>query len=282
MAIEFTCTSCGKKMKTGDANAGKKGKCPKCGAVVDIPKAGAAESPLNPPQSPPSPAPSSGLTPLPDSSGGLTPLPNSSGGLTPLPDASGGLTPLPDFGGGQMGATDMFGGAQQNPLGGIDPNAGVYGQQGYGQAGYGQGGYAQGGYAQPGYAQQPAYPQPGYSANPYSAPSYSPPSYPSQSQTDGYGVAGMVCGICSLSVSVLGLCCIASIIGFILQGVCFTTSGIGLFMSIKSRPCGQRTAGMVLCIIDLALAGLLLLLYLVVFLLGLTIFGIAASQRAGH
>lgn len=37
MAIEFLC-DCGKRLRTGDQYAGKRGKCPACGAVVSIPQ----------------------------------------------------------------------------------------------------------------------------------------------------------------------------------------------------------------------------------------------------
>lgn len=37
MAIELTCPGCGKRLRVPDSAAGKKGKCPSCGMVVDIP-----------------------------------------------------------------------------------------------------------------------------------------------------------------------------------------------------------------------------------------------------
>jgi uncharacterized RDD family membrane protein YckC/phage FluMu protein Com len=45
MAIEFSCTACGKSLRTSDETAGKKAKCPECGAVMQIPYA-AAFAPL--------------------------------------------------------------------------------------------------------------------------------------------------------------------------------------------------------------------------------------------
>ena len=58
MAIEFACPSCQQMVKTADASAGRKGKCPHCGAVVQIPAP--ADKPrraanLSPPASEPSP-----------------------------------------------------------------------------------------------------------------------------------------------------------------------------------------------------------------------------------
>lgn len=37
MAIEFSCTTCGKQLRTADETAGKKAKCPQCGALTQIP-----------------------------------------------------------------------------------------------------------------------------------------------------------------------------------------------------------------------------------------------------
>jgi hypothetical protein len=41
MAIEFHCPQCQRLMRTPDATAGKKGKCPGCGAITDIPRSAA-------------------------------------------------------------------------------------------------------------------------------------------------------------------------------------------------------------------------------------------------
>jgi Zn finger protein HypA/HybF involved in hydrogenase expression len=38
--IEFLCSHCGKTVATPASGAGKRGKCPSCGAVIDIPAAG--------------------------------------------------------------------------------------------------------------------------------------------------------------------------------------------------------------------------------------------------
>ena len=44
MPIEFNCQNCGRLMRTPDAAAGKKGKCPSCGATMDIPSASAQQA----------------------------------------------------------------------------------------------------------------------------------------------------------------------------------------------------------------------------------------------
>lgn len=38
MTIEVECSSCGKVLRVKDSNAGKRGKCPSCGEVVQIPE----------------------------------------------------------------------------------------------------------------------------------------------------------------------------------------------------------------------------------------------------
>lgn len=38
MAIQVTCTSCGKKLQVQDSAAGKRAKCPHCSAIVQIPE----------------------------------------------------------------------------------------------------------------------------------------------------------------------------------------------------------------------------------------------------
>jgi hypothetical protein len=37
MPIEFPCTACGQLVRTPDSAAGKKGKCPHCGTIAQIP-----------------------------------------------------------------------------------------------------------------------------------------------------------------------------------------------------------------------------------------------------
>jgi len=55
MPIEFNCQGCGTFIRTPDNSAGKKGKCPKCQTIVQIPAAAPAASfpPANPPASNP-------------------------------------------------------------------------------------------------------------------------------------------------------------------------------------------------------------------------------------
>ena len=45
MAIEVSCPGCGKILHLADHVAGKKGKCPACGVVMDIPSAGETPAP---------------------------------------------------------------------------------------------------------------------------------------------------------------------------------------------------------------------------------------------
>jgi uncharacterized membrane protein len=47
--IEFQCSNCGKLLRTGDDTAGKRAKCPKCGAVMTIPTPGTLVAPPQPP-----------------------------------------------------------------------------------------------------------------------------------------------------------------------------------------------------------------------------------------
>jgi DNA-directed RNA polymerase subunit RPC12/RpoP len=42
MPIEFACSSCQQTVRVSDAAAGKKGRCPKCGSILDIPMASSA------------------------------------------------------------------------------------------------------------------------------------------------------------------------------------------------------------------------------------------------
>ena len=37
--IEFACKHCGKRLVIPDESAGKKGKCPQCGTLVQVPRA---------------------------------------------------------------------------------------------------------------------------------------------------------------------------------------------------------------------------------------------------
>ncbi|MFM8252512.1 MAG: YIP1 family protein [Planctomycetota bacterium] len=151
--IEFACSNCGNTVKTPGSAAGKKGKCPRCQAIVDIPLQSTRRAPANP-------AGPGGLMPL---DGGLTPL---DGGLTPLDSpfgAAGGMA-AGGFGAQNPFGDDLFGGmpsggAAADPFGG----AGGFGAAGFGGA--------------------PA----GNAANPYaSAPTYSSsPAYASGGSSRG-------------------------------------------------------------------------------------------------
>ena len=48
MPIEMSCTGCGQTLRVADEHAGKMARCPKCGAVVAVPAAGAAASAVPP------------------------------------------------------------------------------------------------------------------------------------------------------------------------------------------------------------------------------------------
>ena len=182
-AIEFPCPQCQKLVRTPASAAGKKGKCPKCGAVLKIP-AGKTSSARGPKQRTAGLAPlpdttsgltpiaddapglmplgqdEPGLTPLADDTGGLVPLADDSPGLTVLPEDSGGLTPLPDTGGltplgGDTGLVPL----DEDPLGTPSPGTSPF---------------PAGGAADPNpfsdiYAPAAA---PAYSQNPYQAPAY--------------------------------------------------------------------------------------------------------------
>ncbi|MEO8493921.1 MAG: hypothetical protein ABI614_02545, partial [Planctomycetota bacterium] len=117
--IEFHCSSCQEVVRVGIAAAGKKGQCPRCKAVIQIPLKSTSVSGLQPiPTSKPTP-----MSPRPQSktakpTPGLTPLPSNSrasSGLTPLDDLDVlspldplGLTPL-GFAGSDSLGSDLFG-----------------------------------------------------------------------------------------------------------------------------------------------------------------------------
>jgi hypothetical protein len=48
MAIEFACTTCRQTVRVGDAAAGKKGKCPHCATILQIPQAAGTANPPAP------------------------------------------------------------------------------------------------------------------------------------------------------------------------------------------------------------------------------------------
>ena len=171
--IQFFCASCGGRLQVPAANAGKQGRCPKCGAVTLIPpaRAGAApaaEKPKTKWKGSPSPAP--GGSPIqfacpacrktvrvPASAGGsrgkcphcaaIVTIPGGSstgagsGGLTPIPSGggltplgTGGLTPLP-----RRGGDDLFADLPDLSAGSSDPFAGLSPLPGGGAAGGGWG-----------------------------------------------------------------------------------------------------------------------------------------------
>ena len=117
--IEFHCSKCREVVRVGAAAAGKKGQCPRCKAVIQIPQKSTSVSGLQPiptdrpsaslrPQAKPIAA-TSGLTPLPGKSpatSGLVPL----DGLDALPSLDPlGLTPLGPVGSNAF-SDDPFGG----------------------------------------------------------------------------------------------------------------------------------------------------------------------------
>jgi phage FluMu protein Com len=112
--IEFHCSHCREVVRVGAGAAGKKGQCPRCKAVIQIPLKSTSVSglqpiPRNQPTAAPRPQPKP-TTPTP----GLTPLPNlspASSGLTPL-DGFDVLSPLEPLGlaGSAASLDDPFGG----------------------------------------------------------------------------------------------------------------------------------------------------------------------------
>jgi predicted RNA-binding Zn-ribbon protein involved in translation (DUF1610 family) len=171
--IEFPCSQCGKPVRTAASLAGKKGKCPNCGGIFQIPVSPVPQAAKPQPQRPaagpkpsvtskpavksapvtkskpaaaPRPATRSapGLTPL-GASSGLTPL-SAAPGLVPLDDAVG-LTPLDDLAGltpldpvavgGLTPLNDPLGltPLAGDPLGGLSPIADPFAGAGLGGLG---------------------------------------------------------------------------------------------------------------------------------------------------
>jgi DNA-directed RNA polymerase subunit RPC12/RpoP len=62
MPIEFACSSCQQTVRVADAAAGKKGKCPKCGTIMQIP-AGSSAAPAVSTAAPARPKPAAARTP---------------------------------------------------------------------------------------------------------------------------------------------------------------------------------------------------------------------------
>ena len=53
MTIEFNCEGCQYHFKVPDSMAGKKGKCPKCGAITSIPYSSTSAAPVTAAPRPP-------------------------------------------------------------------------------------------------------------------------------------------------------------------------------------------------------------------------------------
>jgi hypothetical protein len=62
MAIQFSCAGCGNILRVGDEMAGRKGKCPRCGLVNQVPF---ADGSLPPPMVPAAPFPAAAIAPTP-------------------------------------------------------------------------------------------------------------------------------------------------------------------------------------------------------------------------
>ena len=91
MAIELTCPACGQTLKLKEEAAGKRGRCPKCQAVITVPAGSAAQSTEDhgPRPEPAPPTPSSVTPPVPASPARPAPLhqgtcPSCGGGLAPV------------------------------------------------------------------------------------------------------------------------------------------------------------------------------------------------------
>ena len=69
MPIPVQCQNCGKSMKVKDDMAGKRGKCPQCGSVIEVPMAGpppqAAPQQMPPQAAPPQMPPQGGAVGTP-------------------------------------------------------------------------------------------------------------------------------------------------------------------------------------------------------------------------
>jgi len=78
MPIEFSCTQCGKLLRTPDGSEGKQARCPQCSAVLNIPTSsqpgGGMVPPPPPPQSPLAAAPAAGANPYQSPTASSQPL----------------------------------------------------------------------------------------------------------------------------------------------------------------------------------------------------------------
>lgn len=262
--IEFACTSCGKKMKTGAANAGKKGKCPKCGAVLDIPLS--PEQSLMPPTSPPAKP----TNPAPAAETPVRP-PARPKGPDELSGANANQDFLTELSEPAAGAAPALDGSQQDLFAGTDDAAAAYGTTSPGLT------------PLPTSAPQPAYtpssysPAPTYPAgNPYAAPAapvyggYAAPARSTGAGADGMGITSMILGIVGLVVSLLS-CCLSSVyIGVFGYPISIIISIVGVILGHVARPSGMRTAGLVTNYINLGLYGLLLVIFIILLIFGVS------------
>jgi hypothetical protein len=91
--IEFHCEACGAPVRIGDEFGGKKGRCPSCGAVIDIP----AQS--DPAVAKAAPAPAPGPTPQSPAPMPPQPAPAAAPAFAPLPGAPRPRMVVPRYGG---------------------------------------------------------------------------------------------------------------------------------------------------------------------------------------
>lgn len=258
MPIEFRCSGCGKKMKTGDAHAGKRGKCPNCGAVVDIPVVSEAPSPsseqtseqkLTPPSQPPTSPTLKGPPSVP--SHNQSPTAPADPLADPLGDAAAGMYAPPP-----------------SPL----PTAGP--------ADYGLESYSTPSYPAPGYPSAPAHTPP--VSNPYAAygPAYGAAA-PARSTTDTPGVISLVLGILSVVTMLIGCglaCALTPVGGPVIllftgpMNLLMSTVGIVLAFYAKAN---MKPACLALHGVTLGAIAIVVLVFVVLLLLGV---GIALTQ----
>jgi DNA-directed RNA polymerase subunit M/transcription elongation factor TFIIS len=192
--IEFHCSNCREVVRVGAAAAGKKGQCPRCKAVIQIPLKSTSITGLQPilsdrPTASPRPQPKP-TTPTP----GLTPLPN-------LSPASSELTPLDGL--DVLSPLDPLGLTPLGPAGSVASRDGPFGGDLFGMSPIDDGNpFAKG-------------------SNPYSAPRLTP-AIPVRSRgkgaRTGAEIVTMICGGCLIFYAVLQM--IAVLISFV-QGTGF-------------------------------------------------------------
>lgn len=279
MPIEFRCPQCGKLLRTPDASAGKKGKCPHCQSVNDIPLASTVpqEKPIDPvaPQ-----RPSPRVTPeATDPFGGLQsdPFATAPGPSPPAPqdDPFAGLSSSSPA--GSPAPNDLFANlpsstpaavASPNPFGGSPSSAGGMG------AGFG--------------SQAPV------SSNPYSSPTYaaSQPSYGYQSGQQAHrGGVVLALGIIALLSGLfgsLGSCCCCFFLPLDVVALAVGIPAVVLghidlrkmregFMDPSGR--GMTMAGYVMAIVSLVMVLLGVVLFIVAFAFNIGIQGMQGMQQ---